>query len=262
MNSFRSVQRALEFEIARQSERLARGERIAQETRGWVEDKGVTVSQRSKEFAHDYRYFPEPDLPPIFVSKEWVAELEAALPELPDARRERFITQYGLGRYDAAQLSTARTIADFFEKTVRLHSEPKEVSNWIQSELFRLQKAAGEDDGETEGGVTPERLASLLSLVGRGVVSKGAARQVFEAVYRTGKEPSAVVEELGLAQVSESTEIERFVDEVLAAQPQAVEDYRAGKTGAVNFLAGQVMKLSRGKANPNLVRELIEQRLG
>jgi aspartyl-tRNA(Asn)/glutamyl-tRNA(Gln) amidotransferase subunit B len=261
MNSFRSVQRALEFEVARQAELLERGERIVQETRGWVEDRGVTVPQRSKEFAHDYRYFPEPDLPPIFVSREWVAELRAGLPELPDARRERFVQQYGLGPYDAAQLTAARATADFFEQTVRLHPEPKKVSNWIQSELFRLQKAGGEEDGETTGGLTPERLAELIKLVDANAISVAAGRQVLERVYRTGREPTALVEELGLAQLSDTSELERMVEQVLAAQPQAVADYRAGKTGAVNFLAGQVMKASRGKANPNLVRELIEQRL-
>jgi aspartyl-tRNA(Asn)/glutamyl-tRNA(Gln) amidotransferase subunit B len=261
MNSFRSVQRALEFEVARQTELLKRGERIVQETRGWVEDRGVTVPQRSKEFAHDYRYFPEPDLPPVFVSREWVAELRAGLPELPDARRERFVQQYGLGPYDAAQLTAARATADFFEQTVRLHPEPKKVSNWIQSELFRLQKAGGEEDGETTGGLNAERLAELIKLVDANIISVAAGRQVFERVYRTGREPTALVEELGLAQLSDTSELERMVEEVLAAQPQAVADYRAGKTGAVNFLAGQVMKASRGKANPNLVRELIEQRL-
>jgi aspartyl-tRNA(Asn)/glutamyl-tRNA(Gln) amidotransferase subunit B len=261
MNSFRSVQRALEFEVARQTELLERGERIVQETRGWVEDRGVTVSQRSKEFAHDYRYFPEPDLPPVFVSREWVTELRAGLPELPDARRERFVQQYGLGRYDAAQLTAARATADFFEQTVRLHPEPKKVSNWIQSAMFRPQKAGDEEDGETTGGLTPERLAELMKLVDANTISVAAGRQAFERVYRTGREPTAVVEELELAQVSDTSALERMVDEVLAAQPQAVADYRAGKTGAVNFLAGQVMKASRGKANPNLVRELIEQRL-
>jgi len=278
MNSFRSVQRALEFEVARQTDDLERGARVLQETRGWLEDRGITVSQRSKEFAHDYRYFPEPDLPPVFVLREWVAEIQAGLPELPDARRERFVQQYGLGPYDATQLTASRATADFFEDTIRLYPEPKKVSNWIQSELFRLQKGGREDDGavpaepeatdtssdgaeDRTGGLSPERMADLLSLVDRGTLSVGAARQVFETMYRTGREPGALVDELGLAQVSDTAELERMVDDVLADQPRAVADYRAGKAGAVNFLAGQVMKLSRGKANPNVARELIERRL-
>jgi aspartyl-tRNA(Asn)/glutamyl-tRNA(Gln) amidotransferase subunit B len=262
MNSFRSVQRALEFEVIRQTRALEQGDRIVQETRGWDDDRGITVSQRSKELAHDYRYFPEPDLPPVFVAREWVAEIQARLPELPDARRDRFTAEYGLSRYDAAQLSAARETADFFEQTVRLYPQPKEVSNVIQSTLFRLQKSGDEDlEGQGTGGMTPDRLAALLQLVERGVISKGSGRQVFEEVYRGGSEPAAVIERLGLGQVSDTGELDRFVDEVLAAQPRAVADYRAGKSGAVNFLAGQVMKLSRGKANPNLVRELIETRL-
>jgi aspartyl-tRNA(Asn)/glutamyl-tRNA(Gln) amidotransferase subunit B len=262
MNSFRSVQRALEFEVIRQTRALDQGDRIVQETRGWDDDRGITVSQRSKELAHDYRYFPEPDLPPVFVAREWVAEIQAGLPELPDARRDRFTAEYGLSRYDAAQLSAARETADFFEQTVRLYPQPKEVSNVIQSTLFRLQKSGDEDlEGQGTGGMTPDRLAALLQLVERGVISKGSGRQVFEEVYRGGSEPAAVIERLGLGQVSDTSELDRFVDEVLAAQPRAVADYRAGKSGAVNFLAGQVMKLSRGKANPNLVRELIETRL-
>jgi aspartyl-tRNA(Asn)/glutamyl-tRNA(Gln) amidotransferase subunit B len=262
MNSFRAVQRALEFEVVRQTEVLQRGERIPQETRGWVEDRAVTVAQRSKELAHDYRYFPEPDLPPVFVAREWVAQLRASLPELPDARRERFVTQYGLGSYDAGQLTAARATADFFEATVERYPEPKKVSNWIQSELFRLQKQAADEDGESTAGLSPEHLAELLQLVDRGAISTSAGRQVFEAVYRTGQAPTALIAELGLAQLSDSAELERMVAEVLAAQPRAVADYRAGKGGAVNFIAGQVMKASRGKANPNLVRELIQRQLG
>jgi aspartyl-tRNA(Asn)/glutamyl-tRNA(Gln) amidotransferase subunit B len=266
MNSFRAVQRALEFEVERQTGLLARGERIAQETRGWVEDRGVTVSQRSKEQAHDYRYFPEPDLPPVFVSREWVAELSARLPELPDARRERFRAEYGLSRYDAAQLTGARATADFFERAVELlggssTEAAKKVSNSIQNELFRLQKGGGDEDGEGTGGMTAERLVTLIKLRDAGKISVAAGRQVFEQVYRTGREPAAVVEALGLAQVSDAGEIERVVEEVISSNPQAVADFMAGKGGAVNFLAGQVMKATRGKANPNLARELIERRL-
>jgi aspartyl-tRNA(Asn)/glutamyl-tRNA(Gln) amidotransferase subunit B len=257
MNSFRAVQRALEFEQIRQTELLDRGERIAQETRGWVEERGVTASQRLKELAHDYRYFPDPDLPPVFVSREWVAELRARLPELPDARRERFVAQYGLNRYDAVQLTAGRATADFFEESVRLGADPKKVSNWIQGELFRLQKGPGDEDVEATGGLTAARLKTLIDLLDAQVISVAAGRQIFEQVFRTGREPADLVESLGLAQLSDANELERLVGEVLAAQPGAVADYRAGKAGAINFLAGQVMKASRGKANPNRTRELI-----
>jgi aspartyl-tRNA(Asn)/glutamyl-tRNA(Gln) amidotransferase subunit B len=261
MNSFRAVQRALEYEVERQTALLERGERIEQETRGWVEDRGVTVSQRSKEQAHDYRYFPEPDLPPVFVSREWVAEIEAHLPELPDARRERFVAAYGLNAYDAVQLTSSVEVADFFERVVVLGGDAKKAANWIQGELFRLQPP-GEEDGSSTGGVTPERLVGLIKLVDQGTISRAAGKQVFETMFASGEEPVAIVERLGLAQVSDSSALEEAIDGVLAAQPQAVADYQAGKAGAINFLAGQVMKATRGRANPNLVREIIERQLG
>jgi aspartyl-tRNA(Asn)/glutamyl-tRNA(Gln) amidotransferase subunit B len=261
MNSFRSVQRALEFEVGRQTGQLERGERIAQETRGWIEDRSITVLQRSKEFAHDYRYFPEPDLPPIFIEREWIAQLKASLPELPDARRDRFMADYALSRYDAVQLTNARATADFFEQSVKLHPNPKEVCNWIQNELFRLQTAAGELDGESTGHMTPERLAAIIKMVDQKTISRAVGKQLFESVYREGGEPASLVNQLGLAQVTDDREVERLVAEVLAANPAAVADYQAGKASAVNFLAGQVMKVSRGRASPTLARELIERQL-
>ena len=260
MNSFRSVQRALEFEIERQTAMLERGERVVQETRGWFEDRGVTVSQRSKEFAHDYRYFPEPDLPPVFVSREWVAELERALPELPDARRERFAEQYQLSAYDAAQLTSSRAQADFFEQAVARYPKPKQIANWIQGDLARLQHRAAAE--EEDSGVTPEQLTDLIKLVDDGALSIAAGRQVLGALYGTRKSATEAVEGMGLAQISDESELERWVSEAISSNPRAVEDYRAGKSGAINFLAGQVMRASQGKANPNLVRELVEKQLG
>jgi len=259
MNSFRAVFRALEYEIARQTAVLEEGGRIVQETRGWSEERGVTLSQRSKEFAHDYRYFPEPDLPPVFVTREWVEGLRARLPELPDAKRERYQRDYGLSAYDAGQLVASPAVSAFFERVLALHPQPKVVANWVQGELFRLLKDADVEIDETR--VTPEHLAELLSLLEQGVVSGALAKQVFEEVFATGERPEAIVQARGLAQISDSGELEQIVGEVLASHPQPAADYRAGKEAALNFLKGQVMKATRGKANPNLVTDLLVARL-
>ncbi len=254
MNSFRAVYRALEYEIARQTAILEEGGRIVQETRGWVDDRGVTVSQRSKEYAHDYRYFPEPDLPPVFVSREWVAELRARLPELPDARRERYQREYGLSAYDAGVLSGSLGVARYFERVVALYPQPKTVANWIQGELFRLLPPET-DPNDTP--LTPEHFAEVLRLLERGVLSQALAKQVFEEAFATGARPEAIVAAKGLAQISDASQLERIVAEVLAANPQPVADYRAGKETALNFLKGQVMKATRGKANPAVVTDLL-----
>src|SRR4051794_4223836 len=189
MNSFRSVFRALEYEIARQTALLEEGGRVVQETRGWVDDRGVTVSQRSKEHAHDYRYFPEPDLPPVFASREWVAELRAGLPELPDARRDRYQREYGLSAYDASQLSGSPAVARYFERVVALYPQAKVVANWVQGELFRVLPA--EADPATTP-LTAEHLAELLGLVERGVLSQALAKQVFEEAFQSGARPEAI----------------------------------------------------------------------
>ncbi len=260
MNSFRSVFRALEYEIGRQTAALEAGDRVIQETRGWVEDRGVTVPQRSKEEAHDYRYFPEPDLPPVFVSREWVAEIKARLPELPDARRDRFVSQYGLSRYLASQLTVSKDVADFFERTVQLYPDPKKVGNWVQTELFRLQKETGDEEGV---GRLPaaEHLAELLGLIDAGTVSGNTAKQVFEAMYQTGRSPTAIVESGGLTQVSDADALRGVVEEVIEANPQPVADYRAGKAAALGRLVGEVMKATRGRANPALATELLRQEM-
>jgi aspartyl-tRNA(Asn)/glutamyl-tRNA(Gln) amidotransferase subunit B len=260
MNSFRAVFRAIEFEIQRQTEILNRGERVVQETRGWVDDRGITVSQRSKEQAHDYRYFPEPDLPPLFVSRAWVSELQARLPELPDARRERYIAEHGLTPYLAGQLTATAEVGDFFERTLTLYPDPRKVGNWIQTELFRLQKEAGDEDG---GGKlpAPEHLADLIKLVDAGTINQTAAKQVFEEMYRTDRAPSEIVEVLGLTQVSDADELTRIVDEVIAANPKPVADYKGGKPTAAGRLVGEVMKATRGRANPGVVNQLMRERL-
>jgi aspartyl-tRNA(Asn)/glutamyl-tRNA(Gln) amidotransferase subunit B len=252
LNSFRSVQRSLEFEILRQTEVLQRGERIQQETRGWVEDRAVTVTQRTKEEAHDYRYFPEPDLPPLFVERSWLAELQARLPELPDARAARYRALFGLGAYDAEQLSTDLSAASLFEETVAAGADAKKAANWIQNDVARLPE---------NGLLNPLHLAELIALVDKGTVGSSSARQLLPEVQRTGKSPVALVEELGLAQVSDTSELEQAAREAIEANPAAVADYRAGKVTAINFLKGQVMKATRGKANPAVAEELLRKLL-
>ena len=260
MNSFRSVQRALEYEIKRQSAILEQGGRIVQETRGWVDEKGITVGQRSKEFAHDYRYFPEPDLPPLVLSREWVEGIRARLPELPDARRERFMEQFGLSRYDAVQLTASRPTAEFFEKAVGLYPQPKAVANWMQSELFRLLKDSEGDVSGTK--VTPEMLVELLGLMDRGTINARTGKEVFEEMFNTGKGAASIVKERGLSQISDTSHLEVVVDGVIKNNPQAVADYHAGKANAMGFLVGQVMKLTRGQANPGVVNQILRERLG
>ncbi|MCL4535760.1 MAG: Asp-tRNA(Asn)/Glu-tRNA(Gln) amidotransferase subunit GatB [Bacteroidetes bacterium] len=260
MNSFRSVQRALEYEIKRQTAALEQGDRIVQETRGWVDDKGITVSQRSKEFAHDYRYFPEPDLPPLVLSREWVEGIRARLAELPDARRERFIEQFGLSRYDAIQLTASRPTAEFFEKAVSLYPQPKAVANWMQSELFRLLKDSEGDVSGTK--VTPETLTELLELMDKGTINARTGKEVFEEMFSTGKGAAEIVKERGLIQISDTSHLEVVVDDVIKNSPQAVADYHAGKANAMGFLVGQVMKLTRGQANPGIVNQILRDKLG
>ncbi len=261
MNSFRSVARALEYEIGRQAGLLDGGERVVQETRGWVEDRGVTVSQRSKEQAHDYRYFPEPDLPPLFISREWVADLRARLPQLPDARRDRYMSQHGLSPYLAAQLASSTEVGELFERTLALYRNAKKVGDWIQTELFRLQREGAAEEG-TLRLPAPEHFAELLNLVDIGTLSGSAAKQVFEQMVRSGTPPSAIVEALGLSQVSDEDALAEIVAAAIAVNPQPVADYRAGKVAALGRLVGEVMKASGGRANPGVVRSVLERELG
>jgi aspartyl-tRNA(Asn)/glutamyl-tRNA(Gln) amidotransferase subunit B len=260
MNSFRSVQRALEYEIKRQAAVLDGGGRIEQETRGWVEDRGVTVSQRTKEYAHDYRYFPEPDLPPLVLTSAWVEDMRSRLPELPDARRERFVAQYGLSSYDATLLTGSRATGDFFERAVALYPQPKTVSNWMQSELFRLLKDGEGDVSGTK--LTPELLVDLLGMVERGDINARTGKEVFEEMFQSGRSAGAIVKERGLTQISDTSALEAVVDDVIANNPQAAADFRAGKGPALGFLVGQVMKLTRGQANPGVVNKLLKDKLG
>ncbi|HLG51245.1 MAG TPA: Asp-tRNA(Asn)/Glu-tRNA(Gln) amidotransferase subunit GatB [Chloroflexota bacterium] len=259
MNSFRAVFRALEYEAERQLAAVARGEPIIQETRGWDETRGVTVSQRTKEYAHDYRYFPEPDLPPLSLPPSWTAAIRARLPELPAARRQRFAEQYGLSAYDVELLTASRAVGDYFEEVVRHFNRPKMVANWMTGEFFRLLNAENLDISQAR--ITPAGLAELLALIEQGTISSRAAKDVFERMFRTGEPAARVVEDMGLTQISDAAALERLVDEAIAANPKSVADYRAGKTQALGFLVGQVMKASRGKANPGLVNALLRARL-
>ena len=260
LNSFRNVQRALEFEVKRQAEALDRGERIVQETRLWDADRGYTRSMRSKEFAHDYRYFPEPDLVPLKLDATWIEQIRAALPELPRARRQRFVAAYGLPAYDAALLTQSRALAEYYEAAVREFPQPKLVSNWVMSELLR--ELPGDDERAIEQAkVTPARLAGLLKLIDDGTISGKIAKTVFETMVRTGEDAAAIVRREGLTQVADADALAAMVSSAIAANPRAVEDYRKGKTVASKAIVGQVMKASGGRANPAMVTKLVEEEL-
>ncbi|WP_334109897.1 Asp-tRNA(Asn)/Glu-tRNA(Gln) amidotransferase subunit GatB [Thermodesulfitimonas autotrophica] len=259
VNSFRALQRALAYEIERQIELLETGGAVVQETRTWDEGKGVTLPLRSKEEAHDYRYFPEPDLPPLVISREWVAEIYRSLPELPDARRERYMRDYGLPAYDAGVLTATREIGDYFEACVKLYPQPKTVSNWVMGELLRLLNATNTEI--TASPVKPEQLASLLKLIDSGTISGKIAKTVFEAMFSSGRDPEKIVAEQELVQISDVAALEAVVREVITANPKVVADYRQGKEKALGFLVGQVMKATKGKANPALVNKLLRENL-
>jgi aspartyl-tRNA(Asn)/glutamyl-tRNA(Gln) amidotransferase subunit B len=259
MNSFRHVRDALEHEVARQSRALARGERIVQETRLWNADRGVTVSMRSKEYAHDYRYFPEPDLVPLRPDPAWVAEIDAGLPELPRARRQRFVDEYALPAYDADLLTADRALADYYEAAVGAHPNPKAIANWMMSELLR--ELHGDPAAVADSPVRPAHLARLVALVDDGTISGKMAKDIFERMARTGDAPDAIVEREGLRQVADEDALGRVVDDVIREHPGAAADYRKGKKQSVAFLVGQVMKATRGKANPQLVNQLLTVRL-
>ena len=259
MNSFRNVQRALEFEVRRQRTLLESGRSVIQETRLWDAGRGVTVSMRGKEEAHDYRYFPDPDLVPVEIDPHWIERVRESLPELPDAKRQRFITQYGLPAYDAQVLTSSKELADYFEAVLADFSQPKVVSNWIMSELLRELKRDERDMAECP--VPPEHLAELLELMEKNVISGKIAKSVFKEMYETGASAGTIVKEKGLEQVTDEGAIEAVVAEVLAECPEEVEAYRKGKEKLLGFFVGQVMKKTRGKANPKLVNEILRKKL-
>ena len=259
VNSFKFVQKAIEYEIKRQAQVLDGGGRVLQETRLFDSTKGVTFSMRSKEEAHDYRYFPEPDLVPVVVSKETVENIGRTIPELPDAKRARFAGEYGLPEYDADMLTQSRALADYYESTVKLSGQPKVVANWMMGELMRLLNA---DSREIEAcPLTPGRLAGMVKMIDSGVISTKIAKTVFEEMYQTGKDAETVVREKGLVQVSDTGAIEQIIAEVIKASPAQHADYKAGKDKLFGFFVGQVMKASKGKANPELVNQLLKKKL-
>lgn len=259
MNSFRNVQRALDYEIRRQTALLDQGEEIIQETRLWDASQGVTSSMRGKEEAHDYRYFPDPDLVPMITDKEWVERLRASLPELPEAKKERFLRDYQIPEYDAEVLTTSKSLANYFEAGLRSYPKPKIVSNWIMSELLRELKR---DEREIEECPVPASfLSEMLKMIEDGIISGKIAKSVFEEMYRTGKRAEDIVREKGWVQVTDSEEIEKVIEQVLSANPKEVEVYRKGKDKLFGFFVGQVMKATQGKANPQLVNELLKKKL-
>jgi aspartyl-tRNA(Asn)/glutamyl-tRNA(Gln) amidotransferase subunit B len=261
MNSFRAVFRALEFEAKRQRKLAEAGERLIQETRGWVEEDGKTVSQRSKEYAHDYRYFPEPDLPPLNIDQKWIDCVKARLPELPETRRERFMTQYGLPLYDANLLIESKAVADYFEKCIKSGgaTQAKAVSNWLLGEFSWLLNATNTDIQSAK--VTPPELCHLIDLVQKGNISGTSAKSVLEEMFKNGRSADEIIKQQGLSQITDTHEIEAAIDQIIAANPQPVADYKAGKTQAIKFLVGQVMKTTRGRANASQAQELLIKRI-
>lgn len=259
MNSFRGVQRGLEYEEVRQAEILDEGGVVVQETRRWDEAKGVTLSMRGKEEAHDYRYFPDPDLVAVEIGEEWKSAIQAGIPELPDARKARYSADYSLPAYDAQVITSSKPLADLFEESLKHTDDAKSVSNWIMGDLLGHLNTSGLELNAVP--ITGQGLGELVGLIGKGTVSNKIAKTVFKEMLQSGKLPQQIVEEQGLVQISDEGAIKAIVVEVVAANPQSVEDYRAGKDKAIGFLVGQVMKQSKGKANPGLVNKLLTELL-
>jgi len=269
MNSFRAVYRALGYEAKRQRKVAAEGKRLVQETRGWVEERGRTVSQRSKEYAHDYRYFPEPDLPPMVLSQDWVEEVRSRLPELPEARRDRFVAEYGLPLYDANLLTSSKAMADYEEDFAKAgeprHLAPTERaklgSNWILGEVSRITNALNIDITDFRGKVNPGKLARLVALNVQSTINAATAKSVLEEMYNTGKDADTIINEKGLSQISDAVELDRITSQVIESNHETVLDYKAGKTQALKFLVGQTMKATAGRADPKLASELLREKL-
>jgi aspartyl-tRNA(Asn)/glutamyl-tRNA(Gln) amidotransferase subunit B len=262
MNSFKAVYHAMEYESRRQRTVLEEGGELVQETRGWIEEEGITVTQRTKEYADDYRYFPEPDLPPLVLDRAWIEEIRASLPELPEARRDRFMAQYGLPLYDSNILTSSRAMADYFENCVNLMDlgKAKMVSNWLLGDFSRLLNATNIEIENVK--ISPKHLAEMLGLVDNGTISGPAAKAVFEEMFRSGNIASEIITERKLSQISDASEIREVVKQVMSNNTEAVADYTSGKQQALTFIIGQVMKATRGRANPGVVREIIIQELG
>jgi aspartyl-tRNA(Asn)/glutamyl-tRNA(Gln) amidotransferase subunit B len=263
LNSFRAVESAIAFEIERQRDTLAADGKLVQETRLWDEQREETRSMRSKESAHDYRYFPDPDLPPLAVDETWIAEIRAALPELPAARKARLLSEYALSDYDADLLTSRKDIADYFEAAVKIHANPKAIGNWIVGDLFRVLKERRLDEQLyiEKWPITAARLAELVSLIDEGKISGRIAKSVFETMLTSDRAPGEIVSEKGLEQVSDLRSIEAAVDQVLGANPKQLAQYLSGNEKVFGFLVGQIMKETQGKANPQKVNEILREKL-
>ncbi len=270
MNSFKAVYRALEYEAERQRKSLAKGKKLTQETRGWVEDKGRTISQRSKEYAHDYRYFPEPDLPPLIIEIEKIEKIREKLPELPEARRDRFISDYSLPVYDANLLTSSKAVADYFEsclatdeyKKMPPDKGVKEIGNWVLGEVSRIVNASSIDISTFNKKVSPEQLVGLLVLNANGNISTATSKTILEDMYNSGRSAEEIIRDKGLSQISDSGQIEAIVGRVIESNPKAVADYMAGKEQSLKFLIGQMMRETKGRVNPNMAGELLKKKLG
>ncbi|MEI6891465.1 MAG: Asp-tRNA(Asn)/Glu-tRNA(Gln) amidotransferase subunit GatB [Pontiella sp.] len=259
MNSFAFIQDAIEYEIERQINLLESGGSVVQETRGYNPDRGETFTQRTKENAHDYRYFPEPDLMPVKVSSEQMEQWRSELPEMPTPRRKRYVETLGLPEYDAGVLTASMEVSDWFEETMKHTKNAKAVSNFIMGEMLRLLSEQGLKIADAK--VTPEKLAQIVALIDAKTISTGGGKQIFEVLFNEGGDPQKIMEAKGLAQVSDDSALEGWADEAMANNPKPVEEYKAGNPASINFLMGQVMKSSRGKANPGAVMQMLKQKL-
>jgi aspartyl-tRNA(Asn)/glutamyl-tRNA(Gln) amidotransferase subunit B len=260
MNSFRNVQKALEYEVRRQRDLMLEGEAVVQATLLWDPDRNVTSSMRSKEEAHDYRYFPDPDLVPIVIDEEWIATARASLPELPDQRKARFMAELGLPDYDAEVLTAAKELADYFEAALAGYDNAKKLSNWIMTELMREFKGSGPEE-IAACPVSPANLAALLSMVEKGTISGKIAKTVFSEMMESGKEAEVIVKEKNLSQMSDVGDLVRIVREIIAENPAQVQQFREGKTKVMGFFVGQLMQKTKGQANPQLANELFQKEL-
>ncbi|MBN8733266.1 MAG: Asp-tRNA(Asn)/Glu-tRNA(Gln) amidotransferase subunit GatB [Acidobacteria bacterium] len=259
VNSFRFVKLALDYEIQRQIALIESGGKVVQETRLYSPDTGETYSMRSKEAAHDYRYFPEPDLLPLRISDKWLGEIRSTMPELPPAKRARFVEQYGIREYDAQVLTLTREMSEYFEKAAEVSGDARTAANWVMGDLAGALKAEGKEI--TESPVTAEKLGELVALIKKGEISGKLAKEIFPKMWSTGDGAAAIMDREGLRQISDTSALDAIVDEVLAKNPAQVEQYKGGKTTVIGFLVGQVMKASRGQANPQMVNELLKKKL-
>ena len=259
INSFKFVEKAIEYEIKRQIRVIEDGGKIIQETRLWDSNKGITESMRSKEEAHDYRYFPEPDLTPITVEQSVIDEIRSGLPELPDAKRKRFVSGYGLPEYDADLLTSEKAVAEWFEEAVQAGGQPKAVANWMMGELMKMLNE--ENTAIDNCLIKPKQLADMLLLIDKGTISGKIAKTVFMEMYKTGKDAESIVKEKGLLQISDESAIEKAVDEIIAKHPAEVERFKAGEEKLLGFFVGQVMKTTKGKANPQMLNDLMKKKL-